>query len=445
MAFAVIGVITAGLVSGCGNAYRPVVSAINPVGPASQPTKFAVAVSNPGPNSQGLLTIVDFSGDSVLSTPSIQANPTYFNLNGSGNQGYTINAQGALDSFAVSNPTALQTSNVIQTTLLAGANPSTISVIAGPNGAITYVPQAGRASVAALSGSSLLEELSMPATPVYVVGADGSPRVYALSGTAIGKATAVETTTSLPTISTAITVGSNPVYGVESTDLTRAYIVNQGSGTVSVINVVTNAPDLTTPTIPATGTLGLNPVWAQLVPTLSELVVVNAGDGVNPGTLSIINVPLCNAVTPVTNPNCNPFNPTDAAGFGTVLATVKVGVNPTMVSVLRNGSRAYVVNAGNASAGIEGSVSVVNLTTNTVTATIGATSSLASTSGVNSSPTLVYGHPNTIAATLADPTGRVYVTASDNKFMTIITTDTDTVLTHISLQGLGVRVLVTAP
>jgi len=38
----------------------------------------------------------------------------------------------------------------------------------------------------------------------------------------------------------------------------------------------------------------------------------------------------------------------------------------------------------------------------------------------------------------------VYVTSSDNKYMTIIETDTDSVDTHISLQGLGVRVIVTA-
>ncbi len=34
-------------IAGCGNTYRPVVTAINPVGPAGQPQKYAVAVSNP--------------------------------------------------------------------------------------------------------------------------------------------------------------------------------------------------------------------------------------------------------------------------------------------------------------------------------------------------------------------------------------------------------------
>ena len=103
--------------------------------------------------------------------------------------------------------------------------------------------------------------------------------------------------------------------------------------------------------IPATGTLGLNPVWADLSPATSQLVVLNQGDGVHPGSLSIINIPLCSTASPATNPNCNSANPVDAVGFGTVLATVPVGINPVMVSVLQDGTKAYVANQGNAAAG----------------------------------------------------------------------------------------------
>jgi len=91
-------------------------------------------------------------------------------------------------------------------------------------------------------------------------------------------------------------------------------------------------------------------------------------------------------------------------------------------------------------------VSIVNLINEQVI-TIPAISNASVTltaSGTGSTPTEVYGHPNTIAATTGDPTGKVYVTSSDSKFLTVIETDTDTVDTHISLQGLGVRVLVNA-
>jgi len=71
-------------------------------------------------------------------------------------------------------------------------------------------------------------------------------------------------------------------------------------------------------------------------------------------------------------------------------------------------------------------VSVVNLTSNTVTATIP-----------------IAGHPAYLATSSATPTGKVYVVCKDSQAMTVIETDTDSVDTHISLQGLGIRVYVT--
>src|SRR5260370_12155970 len=66
---------------GCGNTYRPVVSAINPVGPAAQPTKYAIAVSTPSPTSPVLVTIADFSVDTVPITATLRVAPYYLALN----------------------------------------------------------------------------------------------------------------------------------------------------------------------------------------------------------------------------------------------------------------------------------------------------------------------------------------------------------------------------
>jgi hypothetical protein len=64
-----------------------------------------------------------------------------------------------------------------------------------------------------------------------------------------------------------------------------------------------------------------------------------------------------------------------------------------------------------------------------------------------SNPPLGYlnGHPNSISATTGSPTGKVYVTAPDSTVLGVIYTDTNTVATNLSLQGYGLRVLVTAP
>jgi hypothetical protein len=477
---------------GCGNQYRPVVSAIGPVGPAGQPEKFAVAISTPTlAGSLGLATVVDFAGDTVLATPNVQMNPNYFQVNANGSQAYITNAQGSLDTFPLSNPSTLLTSEVVQTTLPVGSNPVSISAFAPASGLSTiFIPQAGTNTIAALNATTaaLYDTVNIQGggtNPYYVVGATGTPRVYAISqnGTGSpGQVDALETisTTSLSD-SAQIPVGVTPVYGVMTADDRRAFIINKGSSDVTVLNVPNNALDILPPppvTTPATsagplGTIQLcpasspitnaacpndNPIWADLNTTGTELVVLNQGDGVHEGTLSVINIPLCNAAALATNPNCSTTNPVDATGFGQILADVPVGVGPTMVSVMQgtdgNPPTAYVINQSdstgtcpNSTAGTAGAgtVTVVNLQTDQVTATICGVNGTAATATANGTSNLIFGHPNSVSATSGQPTGKVYVTASDNQYMDVIYTDTNSVQTHIPLQGNGLRVLVTAP
>jgi YVTN family beta-propeller protein len=405
---------------GCGNTYRPVVTAINPVGPAAQPQKYAVAVSSsPNAGTPGLVTLVDFSGDTVLVTANVGVGPYYLNLDTGGFTGYTLNSDTTLTSFDIS--PALQTKDVLQTTLLAGAAPSSIFSQSG----YTYIAEPGRNAVAELRGSplSLQQEFGI-SNPIYVVGTATGTRAYALGSTSAGAGTATAIEITSNTTSSTLNVGRNPVYGVMTADGKRAFILNKTDGTVSVINSQSNQLDIPTTTIP----VGVAPIWADLNPIKTELVVANSGNGTTAGSLSVINIPLCSAAALPTNPNCDPTNPIDAVGFGQVLATVPVGRNPVMVSVLQDGTRAYVANYA------DSTVSVVNLTSMTVTATIP-----------------VVGRPIYIAATQGTPTGKVYVVSADtvapnkNSVMTIIRTDTDTVQTTINLQGTGVSVRVTQP
>ena len=452
--FALAAAATASLI-GCGNTYRPVVSAINPVGPAAQPQKFAVAISTTGTTANptpGLVTFVDFSGDTVLITAQIGVNPYYLVLNSGGNTGYTLNSDRTLTSFDIS--TSLLQSQVLQTTLLPGANPVSIF----PEGANTYVSDPGLHAISQFTGQplNLQQELAInPAfTPIYVVGIASAPRIYAISqrvGGGPGQVSTIETTSN--TIDpNPITVGSGPVYGIMTADAKRAFIMNQTDGTVSVINAQTNLLDVVPAGATNPITVGQSPLWADFAPARNEMVVANAGDGVHAGSVSIISIPLCSATALPTNPNCNPNNPVDAVGFGTVLATVPVGINPRMIGVLQDttNSRAYVVNGGNPNLPCAAptaalplgncTVSVINLTNNTVTATIPLPVSPITGSSPN-----INGHPNYIAVTNGTPTGKVYVTSPESNVMTVIRTDTDTFDLTIPLQGNGVSVRVTQP
>ncbi|RZU39823.1 YncE family protein [Edaphobacter modestus] len=415
-----------GSIAGCGNTYRPVVTSINPVGPAAQPQRFAVVISNPGPTLPGLVTIVDFSGDSVLITASIGVSPYFLMLNAAGTTGYTLNGDGTMTSLDIS--TTVQTRDVVQTTLLANATPNSIF----SDTTSLFITEPGRTAVAQLTETppppSLNQEFPIDPgyTPVWIAGYSGSPRAYVVSQNntpgARGEVAAIEIASS--TISTKIDVGINPVYGVMTSDGRRAFIMNHGDNTVTVINAQTNQLDVV-PT-PAVNPIpvGNSPLWADLAPTRNELVVANEGDGTSKGSVSIINIPLCSTAALPGNPNCDPNNPIDANGFGQVLATVPVGVDPQMVAVLQDGSRAYVINKA------DSTVSVVNLTSNTVTATI---------------PVPATPHPTFLALINGTPTGKVYVTSPESDQMTIIRTDTDIVETTVPLQGKGIMVRAQLP
>jgi hypothetical protein len=517
-----------GFMAGCGNSYRPVVATIGVVGPAGQPTKYAIAVSSASPTANGLITMVDFSGDTVLVNATLGVNPYYFVLSPQGTTGYTLNSDKTLNSFDIS--TSLISSEILESTLLPGANP--VSLL--PLSSSTYISDTGISAFDQLTGTppALKQELPVPSgyAPLYVVGQSGAQRAYAITPSTTGgpgQVQAIENannSSSSPTISATLTVGRGPVYGVMTVDDRRAFILNQTDGTVTAINTLTNALDTPLNTI----TVGTRPVWADLASGLDELVVANEGTGTSNGSVTIISIPLCSATALPTNPNCDPTNPIDATTFGQVVATVPVGVNPIMVTVLSDYTRAYVANTGNLSmacspTGIatqstfwspgaslwnattayavnqevtyqgslyvslqngnlnqtpaksafwspvanppgawsatttyttnqmviyQGSlyvslqngnlnqtppttactVSVVNLLTDTVTATIP-----------------IAGHPAWIASSAGTPTGKVYVVCNDSQVMTVIETDTDSVDTTIPLQGFGVSVRVTAP
>ena len=438
---------------GCGSSYRPVVTAINPVGPAAQPTKYALAVSQPTATGPGLITLTDFAGDTVLNTTSIGSGPFFLNTDtlvgtNSVGTGYTLNRDTTLNTFSIT--PALIASQVLNATLAPGGNPNSLVsfVNSGGTGASVYVTLPARSSVAQLArtntGLTQVQEIPVPANPVYTVGVLNAPRVYTLSqGVAggVGQATAIETANQINTVSNTIPVGRAPVYGVMTADARRAFVMNQGDGTVSVINSQTNQPDTPIATVP----VGVAPVWADLAPTRNELIVLNAGDGTGPGSVSVVSIPLCSATALATNPNCDPANPIDAVGFGTVLATIPVGVSPSVIAVLQDGTQAFVANTGSSvpcpptgtAAGdlpvtaipptVCGTVSVINLETNTVVATV-----------------TVAGQPMFLAATTGTPTGKVYVTSTQTSLMTVLRTDTDAVQTYVDLQGRGQQVRLTA-
>jgi hypothetical protein len=108
------------LIAGCGNSYRPVVTPVNPSGPAAQVTSYAVVVSSPSPTSAGILTIVDYSGDTVMTIVPIGPGPRSFVMDSGGYNGYTVDSDGTLANFGIT--TSLQAKDIHYSTLSSTAN-----------------------------------------------------------------------------------------------------------------------------------------------------------------------------------------------------------------------------------------------------------------------------------------------------------------------------------
>jgi DNA-binding beta-propeller fold protein YncE len=424
-------------IAGCGDAYRPVVQPVTTTGPAAQPSSYAVVISAPSPTTPGIATIVDYSGDSVLAVAPIGPGPISFTMDEVGANGYTVNSDGTLTNFPISN--TLQAKNVLYSTLSTSArlvnlySPSSELWAADLNGNVADV----------FSGSPQAFKLAIPVapTPLMIIGPGAiGQRVYAISqnipGTPsgvecnlspatepLGEATAIETASN--SVSAMLPLGKCPVYAVQSPDNKRVFVLNRGSDTITVINSQNNTLDACTPFInqsnqlvnchpvlplstaavtatgvtPPNGTSGMTatagPLYAEYNAATSQLVVADYAGG----TISVIDV-------------SEDLYGNDSSTFGTTY-TIPVGNNPASVTVLYDGTRAYTANQ------TDGTVSIVDLSSHTV----------------EKAALPVIGHPRTVVSTQNSLYGKVYVASPDSPYLTIIRTDLDIVDTTVLVEG----------
>ena len=434
---ATAAIVAVGL-AGCGSNYRPTTTPIVGTGPASQPTGDAFVISKPSTSAQGVGTVIDYSGDTVSATAPIGPGPDTFNLNTGGSLAWSLNGDGTLSNIPAT--TNLQAKQITYSTLapiptsgpFAGKNP-VVALFGGA--AALYALDVNTNALDVLTGSPDAFKLVIPVdpTPVTMVGVSGATRYFAISqttayGTACntnpwgvgvnGVADGIETATF--TRSSQIPVGICPVYAVGTPDTKRVFVLNRGSDSISVINSQNNAinscapgvnqngqPYTCHPSLPLTAASGLahaGPVYAEYNSTTGQLVVANY-DG---NSISIIDVSL------------DEFG-NDSPTFGTTY-TVPVGANPAAVTVLADGSRAYVANQS------DGTVSIVHMSSHTVEKTLP-----------------VQGHPRTVASIANSLYGKVYVAAPDSPYITIIRTDQDILATTVLVQGNPIDVRVNSP
>ncbi len=353
------------------------------------------------PARPALATQIDVFGETVTGQANVGPQPqpqpgvssTALSLDAAASPLYTANSDGTVSSSAVGGQN-LQTKNVKTTSLPMGGIAASVLGLSN----VAYVAESTRNAIAVLTGTpaAVKTELPVGANPVYVVGVLGGQRIFAVSQAA-NSVSVIETVNN--TITATLPVGAGPVYGVETASARRAFIVNKAGNSVTVIDAQQGSVQQTIP-------VGTAPVWADIDVTGNQLVVANSGSN----SVTIINIAL------------DVFG-NNAPGFGAAV-TVPVGLNPVAVSVLQDGTRAYTANS------VDGTISVVNLQTKTLTHTITLPAA--------------NGHPTSIAATTGTPKGLVFVTAPDSQMLSIIRTDTDSLDSSLQVNGAGASVRLTA-
>ena len=229
-------------------------------------------------------------------------------------------------------------------------------------------------------------------------------------------------------VSDSILVGSGPWGTAISPDQTQVYVTNNQGNNVSVINAASGSVVATIP-------VQSSPLGVSFTPDGKEVYVVNGSSNtvsvINPATQTVITtVPVQNspvgvamaltsngAFAYVTNFASNTVS-VIAETTNTVVQTIPVGTGPRWVTVSPNSALAYVENAGS------NNVSVISVATNKVTATI----------PVGTSP---------VGAAFTPDNSTVYVANSGSNNVSVIDTQSGTVIDTVSGFSNPVQVALT--
>ena len=345
---------------GCGDTFRPVSNPIaQPGGDPSGTVEHAIVLSanfvappsgNTGVPAPGTTMHIDVSGDTVVAVENVFVNPVHAAIIG----GSVVVANKDSNSVSVYPVTAGPNASVQTLTLPLPAVPVFVASTDNTN---IYVAQFGRNSVGVvpLSSNPLAETTEITASiskPVAITQLPNGEIYVANQGN--NTVTVIDPAT-FQVKGTPISVGTSPTWLVASADGNCVYVADNGSNDVAVIS---SAGGATTKPVPKIIGVGGGPSFLRFDPKLQRVYVVNnTGNSVS----VIAHSADCNSTLLTTTP-------------------ISVGPAPQSLAALSDGTRAYVANS-------DGSVTVINTSSNTVRKTIPA-STLPGT-GVGTMPKIV--------------------------------------------------------
>lgn len=355
----------------CGETFRPVATPIFGSGGDPQNARQAIVVSSAG-GAQGGVTHINVSGDTVAAQMAAGIGAKHLTVGGA--QVWTANAREANTThyFPTFAPNVTPA-----TTTLTSADPLRGPEFVFSSGTAVFaaLTTQNRVSIVSLTNSTETKSVDLSAppsgfaagtVPVAITGTSDGSKVY-IANQGSGNVTVLN---SDGTYKATIGVGTTPSWITINHDNSRVYVVNSGSGNVSVI-------DATNDTFITNIDVGTNPTFAIFDPIALKLYVANNGSSsvsVITGTALVGTFPVAanpTAIAPlrdgsryyVSHENSTTVNVMSALN-NQLLRTITVGTGAKHIAASPDNSKVYVANT------TSGTVSVIRTSDDTVVATI---------------------------------------------------------------------------
>ena len=302
---------------GCNDVYRPIVTPIPLPGGDPNSTDY-VAVLNQNPSGdRDVVSFLNVSGDTNIGNRLVGPGAAW--VSWTGGRSATIVPNATLDT---STQVSFSSSIVGTASLLAGSNPvysftrnNSYSFLLN-RGTNTDCPSSGSIGQLLTGSNSLQKDICVGPHPSFFTQTNDGARLIVLDDN-VNEAWIINVVSGA--IEAKLAVGTGPAWAVVSTDNSTAYVVNKGSGDITVLNL-TNLAVSGTPV----STQGGSPSYVALDAKRTRIYVSNQGsDSVSAFDISHVTPELLHA--PV---------------------SVGTGGAPYSLAVLPDGSAVFVADTG---------------------------------------------------------------------------------------------------
>lgn len=226
-----------GICVSCGDVFRPVAIPVTPIPPDPSSFHFSLILSRNGSDNPGASSRIDVSGDTNVGVARVGVGPVHAAVLPSGSRIFVANTtEDSVSSYSPGDATTVAT-----VSLPVGSGPAFVATTQNDS---VYVANPGNDTVSVIAVNSNVVTRTIPVgrDPFAMAETPDSKKLYVANrgdGVTAGSVTSINI--SDKSSNAPINTGSAPTWVVARSDSSRVYVLDGSSGTISVIDVSSDA------------------------------------------------------------------------------------------------------------------------------------------------------------------------------------------------------------